>query len=430
VSPLNLTDVVDKINSALNPDTLFRLGRRTGFVFRRRDIPPDLLATALIGSLATKDVESLADLQRGYNALTDKRVHYKPFYNQLAKPTFALFSHQVSAHLPDTLALTTPAPISHCALAAFSDILLQDGSSFAVHNGLAELFPGRFTKVSPAAVELHTTMSLYREQPLKVVLTPDSTGERAYLPLPDTLRGKLILADRGYLDILYCQRVKVSGGAIIVRGKNCLNPTVRRCFVSGTEYPELAGKKLNKILDVLRDCHADIDVDWTKKGETIRLRLVMYWDPSHRTHMYLVNNLVREDFDIEAVRALYRLRWQIELLFKEWKSYANLHRFQTEKAPIVEGLIWASLAAATIKRFFAQATQLLCEVEISTRIAAMSLMTHLTTVLTAVIERIPLRASVSALILYLANNAKRAHPKRDKKTGRTRFGIINLPQLC
>ena len=146
--------------------------------------------------------------------------------------------------------------------------------------------------------------------------------------------------------------------------------------------------------------------------------------------MYLVNNLVREDFDIEAVRALYRLRWQIELLFKEWKSYANLHRFQTEKAPIVEGLIWASLAAATIKRFFAQATQLLCEVEISTRIAAMSLMTHLTTVLTAVIERIPLRASVSALILYLANNAKRAHPKRDKKTGRTRFGIINLPQLC
>lgn len=176
-------------------------------------------------------MESLADLQRGYNALTDKHVHYKPFYNQLAKPTFALFSFEVFVHLLATLVLTAVAPISHSALAAFSDILLQDGSSFAVHQGLAELFPGRFTKVSPAAAELHTTMSLCREQPLKVVLTPDSTGERPYLPLPDTLRGKLILADRGYLDILYCQRVKDSGGAIIVRGKNGLNPTVPKTYV-------------------------------------------------------------------------------------------------------------------------------------------------------------------------------------------------------
>lgn len=40
MSPLNLTDVVEKVNSALNPDTLFNLGRSTGFVFRRRDIPP------------------------------------------------------------------------------------------------------------------------------------------------------------------------------------------------------------------------------------------------------------------------------------------------------------------------------------------------------------------------------------------------------
>jgi hypothetical protein len=36
-----------------------------------------------------------------------------------------------------------------------------------------------------------------------VVLTPDTTNEQAFLPEPATLRGSLLLADRGYLDLGY-----------------------------------------------------------------------------------------------------------------------------------------------------------------------------------------------------------------------------------
>ncbi len=38
---------------------------------------------------------------------------------------------------------------------------------------------------------------------------------------------------------------------------------------------------------------------------------------------WLLTN-VPPDFSAEAIGQLYRLRWQIELLFKDWKSYANL----------------------------------------------------------------------------------------------------------
>ena len=67
----------------------------------------------------------------------------------------------------------------------------------------------------------------------------------------------------------------------------------------------------------------------------------------------------------------YKGRWQVELLLKEWKSYANLHAFATENAAIVEGLIWTAIAAAALKRFLAHMTQLLMQVPMATRKVAM-----------------------------------------------------------
>jgi Transposase DDE domain len=76
-------------------------------------------------------------------------------------------------------------------------------------------------------------------------------------------------------------------------------------------------------------------------------------------------------FSADSIGQLYRLRWQIELLFKDWKSYANLHAFQTEHPAIVEGFIWASLCAAFLKRSLAHWAQIVADGRaISTRIAA------------------------------------------------------------
>ena len=46
----------------------------------------------------------------------------------------------------------------------------------------------------------------------------------------------------------------------------------------------------------------------------------------------------RERYTPAHIGLAYRLRWQAELLFKEWKSYANLHAFDTAKAGIASGL--------------------------------------------------------------------------------------------
>ena len=115
----------------------------------------------------------------------------------------------------------------------------------------------------------------------------------------------------------------------------------------------------------------------------------------------------------------------MELLFKEWKSYANLHAFDTEKPAIVEGLIWAAIAAAALKRFLAHMTQLLTEVPMSTRRVAMCAL-HVLGDLVEALKRADvagLYAALEAAITYLARHAQRAHPKRDRRTGRSQLGL-------
>jgi hypothetical protein len=140
--------------------------------------------------------------------------------------------------------------------------------------------------------------------------------------------------------------------------------------------------------------------------------------------MPLVTNLPSEAFTLTSVRDLYRLRWQIELLFKEWKSYANLHAFQTANPSIAEGLIWASLAAALLKRFVAHVTELVVRhVDISTRNAAMAFRYKAPDLLRALLNAHRIEHRFRELVRYVAENAQRAHPHRDRTKGRLATGL-------
>jgi hypothetical protein len=107
-----------------------------------------------------------------------------------------------------------------------------------------------------------------------------------------------------------------------------------------------------------------------------------------------------------------------------------LHKLDTEKEDICESLIWASLAAAAIKRFLAHAAEHLLEVVMSTRRASMPSAYELPALFRALRNGDGLwyRCAFKAVITQLGKNAKRAHPKRDRRTGRSRLGLKPLFQ--
>ncbi len=52
-----------------------------------------------------------------------------------------------------------------------------------------------------------------------------------------------------------------------------------------------------------------------------------------------MTNLPGEAWPVERVICLSHYRSQVELLFKEWKSYNSLKGFVTEQKEIAEGLV-------------------------------------------------------------------------------------------
>ncbi|MCA1602419.1 MAG: IS4 family transposase [Acidobacteria bacterium] len=414
-----------KFKRALSEGMLNELGKATRYCHRVRQLTPYRMVMTLMALFAGTRVESLADLQRGFNALFGYTMEYKPFYDQLAKREFAGFMRETARRLLETLVIRVLGMPQGGAFSEFRRIVIQDGSSFAIKDALKEVFPGRFKKVKPAAVELHTTLDLLDESLSKVTLTADTASERAALPEASSLRGSLLLADRGYLDRDYLSALSKAGASFIIRAPKGLNPKVLEAFdAQGQRIRQFCGKPL-KTLRIAKRGAVDLRVRWQVQDQWLDCRLIVTWNSKTREFQYLATNLPPERYCVYDVAKAYRLRWQVELLFKEWKSYANLHAFDTQNPAIVEGLIWAAIGAAALKRFLAHTAQVVAGVETSTRKAAMCAVHILHGIMRALISGIdnPFLDAFAWGIDYLAGNAKRAHPKRDRKRGRLQFGL-------
>jgi len=314
-----LSMVADKFQWVFSEPLLNACGTEVKFCRRQRIITPFRLGLALTATCASQPVETLADFHRGFNALWGTTITYKAFYNQVAKSRFADFARTMTSRLIGDMTLKVLGFVKGRAFAEFRHIILQDGSSFAIHDGLREVFPGRFKAVKPAAVELHPTMDLLCDAPTTVVLTPDTTNEQAFLPEPASLRASLLLADRGYLDLHYMRRVQDEGGFFLIRAKAGMNPQVVEAFrEDGKRLRSLRNKPLKAIHATLpKRQRVELVVAWQVEEHPLRLRLLISWNRQTKEFCSLLTNLPAKRSPLDMIYRAYTWRWQVELLCKE-----------------------------------------------------------------------------------------------------------------
>lgn len=342
----NVIRCAGKVKEALSHKVIEEIAFDSGFFRRLRKFTPARAIWTLVTALGS-GVRTLADIHRLFMELTGETIGYKPFHDRLSQAGFAAFMKNCLSHFITQLS----EPVfrsNHNALENFKDIVIQDGSTLTVADSLADVFPGRFTKKSPGAVKIHCTYSLYEGQTQAVALTGDKESERDYLPEPEELQEKLLLIDAGYFGYEYFQAVEDAGGDYICPLRsNTFNPTVIEVYGGPKSFK---GKKLKQI--ELPRTNVDLLVEGrSQNGTRYTFRLLCKYVLKKNRHVRLATSLRRKEFSVNQVALLYRLRWQIELFFKECKSFTNLKKFTTKDPHIVEGLICATLLAVVLRRF-------------------------------------------------------------------------------
>ena len=387
VTPKDATAMEQTLANLLQVEGIENLAYETGFVKRRRLVKPMDFLCSLIVCFGGAKLEWLSQVHRSYCTFSGVKLSYKPFHNQLRKPECSDWLQAVLLHLMNFYT-TTQLVCDRKGLEQFDDIIIHDGSSFGLKDCLASEYPGRFTKTSPAAAELHCTLSLFGSCPHRLILSPDKDAEKHYRPDPKMLRNNLFLADRGYEDLMYFRGIQNEGGSYIARGKKSIRPIVKTVYNSrGRRVKRLEGRPL--CIEKLKGQDYDMTVVWPNiDGSTFQERLLVLHKkgPRNKKDFTLLHtNLSRSKFRVAAIKKLYRFRWQVELFFKECKSYANLKKFDTGIAEIADSTIWAALCAATFRRIFINQVQRILRLTLSNFICASSSFTYIDRLFRAIV---------------------------------------------
>jgi hypothetical protein len=265
-------------------------------------------------------------------------IEYKPFLNQIRKPQCTeffknCFEHVMELWVLQSLKLTM---LSTGASFPFTQIKLHDGCSFGILSGLQSIYPGRFKKHTPSAVDLHVTMDMLSGGIDYFALRKDTESERLHAPKPEALANTLLLTDAGYFGRNVIIKIDKNGGYTISQAACSINPTIVQAYdFQGKKEKRKSAKKLKTLK--LRDNNQIMDLDVRWAGFDMTFRVIAFWYKKKKRIGYLFTNLPRDTVPASDIVELYRLRWQIELLFKELKSYCNLKTFSTQNKGVLNG---------------------------------------------------------------------------------------------
>lgn len=183
-------------------------------------------------------------------------------------------------------------------------------------------------------IKVHTVIHANEGVPSEIRFTSAATND-SFMLKPSTLnKGDIMTMDRAYVDYEKFEQLTQRGVIYVTKMKKSLTFSIQQDCMWQT--PE-------GLMEVRIQY-----VTFTKQikgGEIIthHARIITYADTcKHRLISLLTNDM---DYDPAEIIAIYRQRWEIELLFKQIKQNFPLKYFYGESANAIKIQIWITLIA-------------------------------------------------------------------------------------
>ncbi|MBI4672299.1 MAG: IS4 family transposase [Chloroflexi bacterium] len=209
-------------------------------------------------------------------------------------------------------------------------VLLIDATVMRVAQQLIGVFPAsRNGKCQAwAAVKLHTALPLFRGVPEVLDLTAQKKNERKIDFLRPVGEAVLYIFDLGYWTYDLFDTMMDRQQHFISRLRQDCNPLIVAVYVGN---PQWVGQRL-KAID-LTGRTVDLLVNLSSANPSNpqmrhAVRLVGQWiAKDRRWHLYITSLVAWQQYPLTLLIDLYRLRWQIEILFRNLKHVLRMANF-------------------------------------------------------------------------------------------------------
>jgi putative transposase len=344
---------VEGVLTSLFPEARLRTeARAAGVEKRRRKIDVVAFFWTLVLGFGVGKLRTLAELRRTYENRTGSKIEESSFYDRFT-PQLAKLLRGMVAEVIGRAAEVGSRSLAG-ALAGFRDLLLIDSTVIRLHDLLKGPYAGCRTNHSKAAAKLHMVRSVKEASASRVCLSPERTNDRTpWRKVGGWVKGCLLLFDLGYFGFRLFARIDENGGFFVSRMKENANPRVvaENRKWRGRSRP-VVGKRLKdalvglqrEALDVMVEVSFDRRVYRGRRARDRRVfRVIGTFDAATERYHLFMTNVPVDRLDAAEIAETYRLRWQVELLFKELKGHYRLDQMPSAKRHVVEALLFAAI---------------------------------------------------------------------------------------
>jgi hypothetical protein len=233
-------------------------------------------------------------------------------------------------------------------LKLFNRVNIKDSSKFDLPSRLKYLLPGFGGSASEAGACIQYEFELKTGQINDLTITPANRPDSkdALATMGSVMKGDLTIRDLGYFALEYFTTAKKTGSFFLSR----LHAKIISYEMKENDFEELNFGQLYHTMKINHIARLEKEVFIGKDVKLpVRLIIELMPDEVYNTRMQKINkynkkkgrqtsndysnrsrfnlfisNIPLEKIDGEAIAKIYKIRWQIELVFKIWKSIFGL----------------------------------------------------------------------------------------------------------
>jgi len=252
-------------------------------------------------------------------------------------------------------------------LSSFNSLRIKDSTCFQIPECMSEKYPGTGGCSSKAMIRIqfefdYKTGRVY-DLSLHAFNCNDQINSKA--TIDNIHSGDVIIRDLGYVNIEVLSSIESKGAFYL----NRLHSSINVYELKHGKYELVNFVKIQSDLRKRRLSSIEKEV-YIGSNIKFKTRMIIELMPKEQIEKRLVNmakiskkkgcttskkhkarvalnifitNLNSEHLPLEQVRSLYRLRWQIELVFKVWKSVVNIDKVKKAKTQRLETILYSKL---------------------------------------------------------------------------------------